>query len=259
MPLGRVHPRRMGAFRPRHDGPVNSTPSPDAVTTGRYRYLLNGQEIDVDERFEIVVRDDGVVVSSARSAQGTRLSVQCVYSDDGVIGCVLEWTSELNGTAPSVLASYVVVADGSVEATWSVADGPEQSDSIPAGLVALSFFPLMRVFSGRSVAKLVAVAPQPVPVLVPDIRDPKAVDSFLTPLLGDRFAASVDDGVCEVDGVNHACVVVDYRGGSYDSDATVYLDDGGLLLRYTWPQEGVGEWDVRLSDVEGPWPTPSTW
>ena len=259
MQVIRSHPHRRARTRPRHDGLVTSSPARDATTTGRYRYLLNGQEIEVDERFAVTVGIDGVFVSSARAAPGTRLSVECVYSSDGVTGCVLEWTSELEGMAPSVLASYVVASDGSIEATWSVADGPERTDSIPAGLIAPSFFPLMRVFSGRSVAKLVAVVPNPLPVLVPDIRDPKAVENFLTPLLGDRFAASVVDGVCEVDGVDRECVVVDYRGGSYDVDATVYLDEGGLLLRYTWPQEGVGEWDVRLSDIEGSWPRPSTW
>jgi hypothetical protein len=229
-------------------------------TTGRYRYTLDGVEIPVEERFTIEHQARGVVVAGFRTAPGTRLDVESVYRIDGTSHCSLAWTSELENTASSVRATYVVNLDGSVSATWVTEDGPEVAQSIDvAGGHAPSFFPLLRVFSGRSVAKLVAVAPTPLPVLVPDIRDPKNVERFLTPLLGDRLAASVEAGTCAVDGVDRACEVVDYRGGSYDSDATVYLDGGGLLLRYTWPQEGAGDWDVQLCEVEGNWPEPSLW
>ena len=60
------------------------------------------------------------------------------------------------------------------------------------------------------------------------------------------------DGELDVDGKIRACRVVEYLGGSYDQPATVWLDEGDLLLRYTWDQPGVGDWDVRLADVQGP-------
>jgi len=222
--------------------------------------LLNGAEIPVTETFTIEQQVRGTSVTSARSAPGTELRVEARYSLEGGVECALEWTSELDGMAARVVASYSVAPDGSIAARWSTNDAAERTETIPVGSGPVPmFFPLMRVFSGRSLAKLVAVAPQPLPVLVPDIRDPKNVDAFLTPLLGDRFAASVAAGSCLVDDAAHPCDVVDYRGGSYDSDATVYLDNGGLLLRYTWPQEGAGEWDVQLCEIEGPWPTPSQW
>ena len=229
-------------------------------TTGRYRYTLDGVEIPVEERFAIEPQTGGLLITGFRSAPGTRLDVEASYLTDGTTNCVLMWTSELEGMASSVRAAYEVALDGSVVATWITEGGPEVTQAIAAaGVQAPSFFPLMRVFSGRSLAKLVEVSPTPLPVLVPDIRDPKAVERFLTPLLGDRFAASVEPGMCAVDGIERSCSVVDYRGGSYDSDATVYLDAGGLLLRYTWPQEGVGDWDVELCEVVGDWPEPSQW
>lgn len=229
-------------------------------TTGRYRYTLDGVEIPVEERFAVEHQARGVIVTGFRAAPGTRLDVEAAYLIDGTTNCVLVWSSELEGTATSVRARYDVAVDGSISATWITEDGPEVSQAIPSGEGQTpSFFPLLRVFSGRSLTKLVEVSPNPLPVLVPDIRDPQQVERFLTPLLGDRFAASVEPGTCPIDGLERECSVVDYRGGSYDSDATVYLDSGGLLLRYTWPQDGVGDWDVQLCEVEGDWPEPSQW
>jgi hypothetical protein len=229
-------------------------------TTGRYRYLLGGAEQPVEERFRITPFDDHTTVESWRRAHGTSLQVQAQYFADGRCECELIWNSEVPDTAEHVEAHYSIAPDGSVGARWRTNRGAQQQSQVAASAKGgPSFFPLMRVFSGRTVRALALAAGQSKAVVVPDIRDPKAVSAFLTPLVGDRHAAAVQSGSTDVDGVDHECAVVDYRGGQYDSDATVFVDDGGLLLRYTWPQDGVGDWDVQLCEVQGPWPAPSQW
>ncbi|HAM24087.1 MAG TPA: hypothetical protein DCM51_00800 [Actinobacteria bacterium] len=230
------------------------------LTTGRYRYLLGGDEQPVDERFRITAFDDHTKVESWRNAHGTSLQVQALYFEAGHCECELIWNSTVPETPEHVETHYAVAVDGSVQVSWRINRGAQQHHSVEAdSRGGPSFFPLMRVFSGRTVRKLALTAGQPMTVVVPDIRDPRVVDSFLTPLVSDRHAASVQPGTVEVDGVDHECLVVDYRGGQYDADATVFVDDGGLLLRYTWPQAGVGDWDVQLCEVQGPWPAPAQW
>jgi hypothetical protein len=223
------------------------------VTSGRYTYVCDGKQMPVEEPFSIERQERGRVVRSQRTAPGTCMEVEAVYGAEGGLAATLEWSSDLAGTSPTSRVEYLVTADGSV----TFADGGTRTQvDVPVGT---SFFPLMRVFSGRSLSKVVAGGPAGADVLTPDIRDPQVLDRWLQPLIDHRSAASVVQGSLEVDGIERGCRVVEYLGGSYDQPATVWLDEGGLLLRYTWDQPGVGQWDVRVADVQGEWPTPAVW
>lgn len=223
-------------------------------TRGRYTYSCDGKPIPVEESFTVERQQRGVVVASARSAPGTRMSVEVVYGIDGGTMASLTWTSDLEGTSPASSVVYTVDGEGAVVFT----DDAGLSHPVDAS-ADVSFFPLMRVFSGRSLSKVVEGSEAGADVLTPDIRDPQATERWLQPLVDRRRAASVVAGSLDVDGVAHDCRIVEYLGGSYDQPATVWLDEGGLLLRYTWDQPGVGDWDVRLADVVGPWPAPVMW
>jgi hypothetical protein len=225
---------------------------------GRYAYWCDGAEVPVDERFEVVPQTRGVLVTSSRSAPATLLTVESVFGAEGGVDATLTWTSELEGTA----AHAVVVHrwNGSVLAASGQVDGRDAAERLEAP--DASYFPLMRVFSGRTLLRLMADAAEGsdgIDVVTPDIRDPKAVERWLAPLLDRRRIASVRPTTLEVDGVARECHEVEYLGGSYDQAASVWVDPGGLLLRYTWDQPGVGDWDVRLCDVEGDWPRPRQW
>ena len=222
--------------------------------SGRYVYLCDGDAVPVDETFAIASQERGLVVSSVRTAPGTRLDVETVYAPDGGTIASLTWASGVEGTTPAASVTYRLTAEGGGLLTDTA--GSQHLIEMPADA---SFFPLMRVFSGRSLAKVVAGGDAGAAVLTPDIRDPRATERWLLPLVDQRRAAAVVEGTLEVDGVHHACRIIEYLGGSYDQPATVWLDSGGLLLRYTWDQPGVGAWDVRLRDVDGSWPKPVMW
>jgi hypothetical protein len=224
------------------------------VTQGRYAYVCDGKPIPVEEPFRIERQERGLVVSSQRVAPGTRMSIETVYGIGGAVHATIDWSSELEGTSPVTNVEYNVAHDGSVMFTGT--DGQTRLIEVPEGT---SFFPLMRVFSGRSLSKVVGGGADGADVLTPDIRNPKELERWLHPLVDRRHAASVVEGTLAVDGVERECRIVEYLGGSYDQPATVWLDGGGLLLRYTWAQPGVGDWDVRVADVEGEWPTPEAW
>lgn len=224
------------------------------VTSGRYTYTCDGKPIPVDEPFRIEAQGRGLVVTSQRTAPGTSMTVEAVYGAGGRIDATIDWTSELSGTTPMSHVEYRIDADAGV--TFVDDAGATQRVDAP---LETSFFPLMRVFSGRSLSKVVAGGAAGADVLTPDIRDPKIHERWLQPLVDRRRAASVVEGALDVDGVSRGCKIVEYLGGSYDQPATVWLDEGGLLLRYTWDQPGVGAWDVRVADVEGQWPTPAVW
>jgi hypothetical protein len=224
------------------------------VTQGRYTYVCEGEPIPVDEPFSIERQERGLVVASQRVAPGTRMSIEAVYGIGGAVDATIAWTSELAGTSPATHVEYAVAPDGTV--SFTEADAGTKPVEVPEGT---SFFPLMRVFSGRSLSKVVDGGVDGADVLTPDIRDPKELDRWLQPLVDRRRAANVIEGSLVVDGVDRACRIIEYLGGSYDQAATVWLDEGGLLLRYTWDQPGVGDWDVRVADVEGDWPVPVSW
>jgi hypothetical protein len=243
---------KSGIVSLRQDGSVTS------VTQGRYSYSCDGSDVGVDERFEVIPETRGVLVVSSRAAQGTRLSVDAVFLRDGAVEATFLWGSDLAGTAAH--ASVVHHWDGASVTARGEVDGVAVDVRQEASRA--SYFPLMRVFSGRTLLRLLTAAEaggDGIDVVTPDIRDPKAVDRWLLPLLDHRRIASSRSTTLEVDGVERACREVEYLGGSYDQAASVWVDDGGLLLRYTWDQPGVGSWDVRLCDVVGDWPRPREW
>jgi hypothetical protein len=233
----------------------------EPVVSGRYVYVCDERPVPVEETFAIRHENRGVVVASVRSAPGTRLAVEAVHGAESSIAAELAWTSELGGTASAANLSYRW-RGGRVEATGDVIAG-EHHERRPVDVTVdapgASFFPLMRVFSGRTLLRLLDATDRAVDVVTPDIRDPRDVERWLHPLVDHRRVGAAHPATLDVDGVERSCQVVDYLGGSYDQAATVWVDEGGLLLRYTWDQPGVGDWDVRLADITGEWPRPVDW
>lgn len=227
------------------------------MTTGQYAYLCDGAETPIREDFTVDERWGIVTVTSSRSAPGTSLTVVASYTPDGGQSAAVAWRSDLAGTVPVADVDLTLLADGRVVVSGEVA-GAAVDDEVTVGADG-SLFPLMRVFSGRTLLRLATAGDAGLEVCVPDIRDPRDRAAFLRPLVDRRRVGSVRDDSLEVDGRSVPCRVVEYLGGSYDQAAEVWVDEGGLLLRYTWDQPGVGDWDVRLCEVTGEWPRPARW
>jgi hypothetical protein len=225
-----------------------------AATRGRYTYVCDGRPVPVDETFAVVPQTRGLLVSCARTAPGTSMLVDVVHGPQ--TEATFTWTSELAATAAH--AQVVHTWDGAHLHAHGTVEGVGAFDETVAAPGA-SYFPLMRVFSGRTLLRLIDAGADGVDVMTPDIRDPKELDRWLRPLLDHRRVGAVDDTTLDVDGAVRPCRVVEYLGGSYDAPARVWVDDGGLLLRYTWEQPGVGDWDVRVEQIDGDWPRPVEW
>ncbi len=188
---------------------------------GRYRYLLNDAQVDVEETFS----HERASWQSRRIAGGVRLEVEATVDGAGVFDEVLvEWVGA--GLQRSLTVSRR--ADGWC---WALA-GPTGSEEL---IVASSayFFPLLRCFQGQVVTTIEEAGPEGLHVVVPDIRDPSDGDQLLRPLVDRRAVTRRPDGIYE------------YLGGSYDAAARCTIGADGLLDRYTWEQPGVGNWDVQ--------------
>lgn len=239
---------------------------PILVTSGCYTYSVDGSVAPVAEPFTVTCREQSVLVTSERVAPGTRLNVDAVYNADGPTDVLLTWASDHEDLPQIATMRYVHDPAGGLTASGTV-DSVEHSHELALSAAA-SFFPLMRVYSGRTLLRLVDAGDgggagdavnAGVDVVTPDIRDPSVHALFLQPLRDHRRTGATERTTLEVDGRAVACTKVEYLGGSYDQPASVWVDDGGLLLRYTWDQPGVGDWDVRIGDINGPWPVPRDW
>jgi len=226
-------------------------------TTGRYLYRRDGDLMPVDEMFVVTRSPDATRVEVERTAPGTTLSVDATWWGDRSLSFDIGWSAADDSLAPRTDARYEF-RDGVLTSSRAFGDAAATVDTVQVD-EPLLVFPLMRVFSGRIVAAIAAGPADGSLVLVPDIRDPSDVDGWLRPLVDRRRALAAGDDFVVVDGEPRAARVFDYLGGSYEAAATAYVDGSGLLLRYTWDQPGVGDWDVRVAEIVGPWPEPADW
>ena len=100
------------------------------------------------------------------------------------------------------------------------------------------FFPIMRVFTGDLLNKILARGGE-ADVIVPFIANPDQVDRLFIPTTSRRKAWLLDaeEGHYR------------YLGGHYQSPVDVWLNRSGIMKRYIWQPETGPSWDCRMISV----------
>ncbi len=231
-----------------------TVPTEPVRTRGRYVYRFAGAVVPVDERFVLGQVGDGVRVRATRVAAHptVRLEATVTYRPSRPVAAALRWT----GSSPGIPASAeaTIAADNDRVRTERIVDGRYHLDESVRG----ELLPLLRVFAGPVV--VATSEPGGRDVVVPDIRDPGRPATLFAPLVDRRTAELLGEREVVVDGVARGGRAYRAVGGAYgERGAEFVVDEGGLLLGYTWDQPRVGAWDVRLDGLTGPWPTPARW
>lgn len=220
---------------------------PDEVAghdaAGEYRYLLNGEATAITETWTRQALPGGQHrITSRRSAPGVEITVDAVLGRGLVTSCVITWQSD--GT--SVQADYVW-RENTLDCLRLLDGSPvnEQQVACEQGDLLL-LFPLMRIFTGPLITRLLDNGGTG-QVVVPDIRHVNDSDGLLRPLLSQRKAHLLEEGVAlDIDGETMPCRLCEYTGEQYGSGSKFWVGECETLLRYQW-QQGPGQhWDVWL-------------
>ncbi|MEH6591364.1 MAG: hypothetical protein V7746_13980 [Halioglobus sp.] len=224
------------------------------VSSGCYRYLLDGKDTGIDERWQRQVSADGVVTTnSTRVAPGIKIAVRAQGTASQINAFDVEWTRE---GAATLLAAYsfdgrdVLVSRSCAE--QGMEQAVEQQRVVSTQDVAPLLSPLMRIFAGPVIARLLADGGCG-QVVLPFIGDPEARNQLLWPVLSERRAVRLPqaDEILLVGSREIPARCCEYMGDQYADGTRFWLGSDDDLLRYCWQQPGVGEWDVRLEMDEG--------
>ncbi len=209
---------------------------------GQYRYLHNGGETGVIESWS--VRPAGAPaaldVHCERSAPGLQCRLEASVTDGLLRCCRLIW--ERRGDDPVTL-DYQGGADTQV-LQRNGSDAEPQSQVWEAGTASPLFYPLMRLFTGPVMRSLCAQGGRG-SVLVPRIAAHTTSEALLLPEVSKRRAW------CEREADTESpWELWRFVGGPYTVDASFWLDDRGLLQRYSWRQAPDSLWEVSLIEGE---------
>jgi hypothetical protein len=216
------------------------------MASGSYRYLLNGHPTAVTESWGI----EGELatqcqISSLRIAPGVEIEVAAEVSEGKVQGFTSTWRS---ATEEAISAQYVLQTDR-VLVTWRGAHSTTEEviEIFHSGTSSAPLlFPLMRIFSGPLIARILQLG-GPGNVILPDINDPGDGGRLLRPLSTQRRARVIEsDAVLSLDGIDLPCRACEYTGDQYGAGSHFWLGQDDLLLRYQWKQSDQQHWDVWL-------------
>jgi hypothetical protein len=221
---------------------------------GIYHYLLNGEPTGIEERWQRHRQPSGQwLVNSSRRARGNHMEVDAWMDAGRVNRFELSWSPD---EGEPVRAGYHL-DDGAVKVRRHVGglDPQEHEVNFPTATGAPLLSPLMRVFAGPVIARLLEAGGQGT-VVVPSVDQPAATDSFLQPRVSTRRARLLETGV-EVpalgdnwSGPIQGCRLCEYQGDQYGPEARFWLAEDDMLVRYQWRQSPTELWDVRLQRLE---------
>lgn len=207
---------------------------------GRYDYWQNGQPVPIHETWQIERTANGARILSERvaTAYGSRIHVSADSDEKGrIIACDVVWE---HPQTPRIQAQYQLGEDLKTHRQFAT--------QYENGVVALPetayLMPLLRVFMGRVIHHIVADGGSAL-VIVPNIIDPTDTHTLLTPLFDRRRAYRIGAGEAQIGDRSFAADCYRYISAQYDESAQFWVNDDGILLRYTWDA-----WDVRLTRYE---------
>ena len=213
------------------------------TASGEYVYFCNGEQQAITEPWTIHKRGDAQIVRSRRLAAdyGVAITAITLAEADGNTQAALVWQSSANNQD---LRREVSIDLASDLFSYQLDDGDIRLVETTA---AYRLFPLMRIYMGEVLDHLVTLD-GPGNLLIPNIKDPSDTATLLTPELTERRAVLVKSTSVDIDGRAVPAKLYDYTGDQYESGSCFYVDERGVLLKYTWRQSGDADWDVTLKN-----------
>ena len=216
------------------------------MASGNYHYLLNGQAMQVTESW----KTEGELAShcqifSQRSAPGVDIEVTAQLS----AGIVENFTSTWRAGSEEPISAVYSLKPDRVQISWRGASSTaEEAIKIfhDSAISQALLFPLMRIFTGPLIARLLQQGGEGA-VVLPNITSPEDKEQLLRPLCTQRSARIIGDEVLvSPDGVSTNCRCCEYTGDQYTADSRFWLREDDLLQRYQWQQADNKHWDVWL-------------
>jgi hypothetical protein len=217
---------------------------PTRSSSGRYHYLLNGEDTGVEETWLIEDRGGQRRIESTREARpvGIRIRVESSQLAGRFDHCHIEWQQELNGARLAFSADYHF--DGDQLRVTRRSNGESTQHQLSAEGV---FSPLMRIYNGGVIRQLLASGGS-ARVLVPWIQDHRQPDRLLLPDYSQRSAEPAGQDSLLIDGRRVSCRKFHYSGGEYAAGTPFWLDERDVMLMYRWQRDRKTLWEVSLRD-----------
>ncbi|MEH6580340.1 MAG: hypothetical protein V7754_00285 [Halioglobus sp.] len=216
------------------------------LASGSYQYLLNGRPAPVEESW----RYEGDLAGECRIfGQRVAIGVEIEVSALMCQGKVLQFDTLWRGNSAGIITAHYRQRDDGLSVNWSGAGSDreevieirhETEDSEPL------LFPLMRIFTGPLIARLVEQGGAG-RVILPNIENPAAPEVLLRPQVSERKASIIEeDKLTFGDGSEVLCRCCEYTGDQYSADSRFWLGPDDMLQRYQWQQTVDQRWDVWL-------------
>jgi hypothetical protein len=230
-------------------------------TRGRYAFTLDGRPAGIDERFVLGDIAPGVwrVRTTRVSARPTSRLESDVRIDVDGTSVAIRWTGSGPGVVRDATAELVERA-GLVRGSRTVEGLAHAAIEVPGRVNTLAHVvsgPLMLAAAGAAGAAGAGAAAG-VDVVEPAVLAVGDPSAFLAPTALRWTATRTGKETVEVDGEDHEGTAYDWVDSGTGWTARVVVDPGGLILR-TRLAAPDGELEVRLTDVDGPWPVPLSW
>lgn len=211
---------------------------------GVYHYLLNGQATRIREHWQRHRQPSGEwLVTSGRSAPGVNIEVEARVTGGLVTDFEVLWQA---GERPELRAQYTLL-DSAIEVVRTKGAVTEhEAISLDSEKSAALLSPLMRIYAGPLIARLLAMGGQGA-VVLPFIGDPADEERLLRPQVSQRQASVLEEDVeLQLGGADFRCRVCEYSGDQYAPGTRFWLAEDDLLVRYRWQQAQDQQWDVWL-------------
>ena len=218
--------------------------STDFSDSGVYHYLLNGQATQIREHWQRHRQATGEwLVNSGRSAPGVNIDGEARMTEGLVTQFEVLWQADDR----SELRARYTAQDTAVEVDRTEgAVTQREAISVDGTEAAPLLSPLMRIYAGPLIARLLAMGGQGA-VLLPFIGDPADQDRLLRPQISQRQARVLENDVeLQLGDADFRCRVCEYSGDQYAAGTRFWLAEDDLLVRYQWQQAQDQQWDVWL-------------
>ncbi|MCW1968101.1 MAG: hypothetical protein KIH69_008285 [Anaerolineae bacterium] len=214
--------------------------------SGSYSYSRNGVATGIREKWSLKIGIGGMLFRTERDASifGSHIAVEARGFDLAhLFWFRVDWRNTNPDAVKTASAIYDIGPD-TIHVKREV-DGTMTHEIIPRP-ERLVVSPLMRIFYGGVLLQLEA-AQEVCPVLVPWIHQPNNAQMLLSAQLDPRRARLLDKGKIKVAGETHVVKRYEYIGGNYTADSQFWVNDAGILVRYTFAQSQNDLWEVQMT------------
>ena len=217
------------------------------MQNGTYIYLLNNEPTGIIETFSIESLPDGTkLTTSTRDASvyGTTIIVKTHEKDNKFNEFEINFEKESKINVIYKFSDKILYSERTING--KIVDN--ETINMPKNCV---IFPLMRCFQGQTILQ-VAKNQSMTPVLVPNIINPTDTMNLLKPTFDKRTSKKIGTQGIWVSGKSIGlafdCNIYEYFSKHYNDKSKFWINDNGLLVKYTFHQSDDKIWTIYLQN-----------